>query len=138
MDVIEIHQRFGASPEEVFAALSDHARMADWLGAKVTLPMLTEGGGVGTIRRIHVGPMHVDEQIVAHEPPARIVYKIVNSVPGITDHEGEVRIAPHPAGGSEVHWLIHIEWALPRVGALASRTIRFGLSRGLRRLASSL
>lgn len=135
MSSLDLHQKFAASKEDVFAVLSDHANMGSWLGMRVTVPVHTPGGGVGTVRRVHMGPWHLDEEIVEHEPSERMAYRIVAGLPGLRHHRGEVRLAGTDTG-CELHWHVDVESGIPGLVALLLAPMRFSLGRSLRTLAS--
>ena len=138
MSQVVIESDFSAPPEKVFQALSDNERMGSWLGARITVPIPVEGGAVGTVRRIHAGLIHIDEKILEHQPPHRIVYRIINRVPAVRDHRGEIRIVPGAAGGSTVRWSIYLDSPLPGVAALITRVLRVAIRAGLARLDKRL
>lgn len=134
MSQVEIRHTFSASPERVFEALSDHAGMGAWLPLPVRVPVPTPGGGVGTVRSIQAGPLRIDEEVLEHDPPRRIVYTICNRVPGIRAHRGEIDVQPAIRGGSEVRWRVRVDSLLPGFAAVVTRSLKVALGRGLAKL----
>ena len=138
MPSVVLNQDFPFSADRVFAALDDHANKGRWLGTKVSLLKRAPDGGVGTVRRIHAGPVVVDEEVVEREVPARLVYRIITRLPGLSHHRGEILVAARGPARSSVRWEVEVESPLPGVAALMLGTVRFALSRGLKRLSREL
>lgn len=131
---ITIAHDFSAAPELVFAALDDHANMGRWLGPKVTVAKHVADGGVGTVRRIHLGPTNFDEEVLERQVPSRIVYRISRGVPFLRHHRGEIHVAPNGKGGAQVRWNVAFESTLPGVSGPFRSGLGFVLKQGLRRL----
>lgn len=135
---ITIAHDFSAAPELVFAALDDHANMGSWLGGKVTVAKRAADGGVGTVRRIHLGPTNFDEEVVERQVPSRIVYRISRGVPFLRHHRGEIHVQPNGKGGAHVRWNVAFESKLPGVSGPFRSGLGFVLKQGLRRLERRL
>lgn len=135
---ILLTQRFSAPAERVFAALDDHANMGSWLGSRISLIKRADDGGVGSIRRLHMPFGHIDEEIVEREIPSRLVYRIVNHVPGLRFHRGEVTVERTGAASCLVRWRVQVEAGLPGLSSLLLRIVGFALKRGLANLARQL
>ncbi len=137
-DTITIDHEFSSAPERVFAALDDHANMGSWLGGKVTVEKRAADGGVGTVRRIHLGPAHFDEEVIERSVPSRIVYRISRGVPFLRHHRGEISVAPDGKGGARVRWNVAFESKLPGLSAPVRAGLGLVLKQGLRRLDRKL
>lgn len=136
-DILLLHD-FASPIERVFAAFDDHANMGRWLGSRISMPHVAADGGVGTVRRIH-GPLgYIDEEIVERTPPSRIVYRIINRVPGVRSHQGEVTLIAAGPEQTRVQWYVRIESHVPGVDQVILRVVRFALARGMRELARQL
>ena len=135
---VHIQKELSASAERAFAALDDHERMGSWLDASITVEKRVPDGGVGTVRRIAIGPLSFDEEIVAREAPRRIAYRIVRGLPALRHHFGEVSIDPVDEGRCIVHWRIDIESTLPGVSTLMALSLKPALARGLGKLDAQL
>ena len=131
---ITIAHDFSVAPELVFAALDDHANMGSWLGGKVTLAKRAADGGVGTVRRIHLGVTHFDEEVIERQVPSRIVYRISRGIPFLRHHRGEISVEPHGQGGTRVRWNVAFESTIPGVSGPFRSGLGLVLKQGLRRL----
>lgn len=137
MSETTIVQDFNVPPARLFEALSDQDRMGQWMGAKISVPVRGGDGLVGTVRRIHVGPVGVDERIEAADAPRFLAYRIVSPTPFLKHHRGELRIEPR-GQGSRLTWHIVLQLSLPMVGDVVLASLRPLISRGLARLAKKL
>lgn len=131
---ITIAHDFSAAPELVFAALDDHANMGSWMGGKVTLAKRAADGGVGTVRRIHLGPTNIDEEVIERQVPSRIVYRISRGVPFLRHHRGEIHVQSDGKGGTRVRWNVAFESKVPGVSGPFRSGLGFVLKQGLKRL----
>lgn len=69
-EVITTEVIVAASPEEVWAVLTDNERWPEWFpAAKACRTTSEQSGGVGSTRWIHFDLFKVDERFVAWEPP---------------------------------------------------------------------
>lgn len=134
---IVITQDFSVPPEQVFAALNDHLNMGRWLGGKITVHRAVPDGGVGTVRRVHLGPAHFDEEVIECEAPSRIVYRIVGAVPLLKHHRGEL-IVQTAGAGSRVQWTVALDVNLPGASGLLRAGLGQVLKQGLKRLSRQL
>ncbi len=111
-----------ASPDEVFGVLADHERWALWFAdfrrAEVTSPGRE---GVGTTRRVWVGPMVLDERFVAWEPGRRFAFTMLSTnLPILSAMVEDWRLAPVD-GGTRVEYLVGFDvpgWISPLKGLL--------------------
>jgi uncharacterized protein YndB with AHSA1/START domain len=135
---ITLAHDFKASPASVFAALDDHANMGSWLGGKITVAKHAPDGGVGTVRRVHLGPMNFDEEVIEREVPGRIVYRITRGVPFLRHHRGEIQVAPNGSGGAHVSWNVALELKVPGLSGAIRSGLGLVIKQGLRRLDRKL
>jgi uncharacterized protein YndB with AHSA1/START domain len=135
---ITITHDFSVAPARVFGALDDHANMGSWLGGKITVAKSRPDGGVGTVRRIHLGPAHFDEEVIEREVPSRIVYRITAGVPLLRHHRGEIRVEANGHGGSRVRWNVALETKVPGLSAPLRSGLGVVLKQGLKRLEKKL
>lgn len=105
-----------ASPDQVWATLSEHEGMASWgPGMKVTLA--TEGApdrnGVGCVRRISApGPAPaIVEEITRFEPGRALGYKALGGVP-FKNYRGEVLLSAEGAG-TRIEWTLSADQRVP-------------------------
>lgn len=108
MPELEIHveAHSGAPREAVWDLLADARRWSTW-AAFANSELEREGSptadGVGAIRRFGTGPMGSREEIVAFEPPGRLVYRLLSGMP-LRDYEATVTLEPDPRGGTTITW----------------------------------
>jgi uncharacterized protein YndB with AHSA1/START domain len=135
--ILSFLARFSVPPERLFEVLADHEGMRSWTGADVTVIAGPGDGGLGTMRRVKIGPLTIDEEVVFFDPPHRFIYRIVRGLP-VKYHQGEVRVSPWGDGGSELHWDITLVSSIPGVVPAIAATLGPGLNRALRKLATEL
>ncbi len=131
---IRIEQDFAVSVEAVYAQLSDHDRLASVFG--VPCRRIRNGdaelNGTGSVRRIGVWPLALEETVVAAEPNKRIDYRISRGGAPLKNHRGQLTFTSTPTG-SHVLWEINFTVPLPLVGHLIEKTLAQGIRRGLRK-----
>jgi len=120
---VRVEHHFDKPPEAIFAYLAEHENLADVFGAKVT--RLSDGqdgerNGVGSVRRLQIGPLPpFEETVTEFVPSERIVYKITKGSP-LRGHVGVMTFAPE---GTGTRFLYDIRLASPVPGlALIVRT----------------
>ncbi|MBN8614184.1 MAG: SRPBCC family protein [Deltaproteobacteria bacterium] len=124
---------FAVPPARLWDALTDHASMGKWVGARVRLIVRGDERGVGAVRRIRLGPSIVDEEVVYADAPRRLVYRVVRGA-GLSHHRGEVLIEPkrvNDVEGSHLTWNIRMVTPVPGLSRVMSRVIGAGVGRGL-------
>lgn len=132
---IRITQNFDRPVDEVFARLADHDNLKHVF--KVPVRRIRDGqgdpNGVGSVRRLGLGPLAVEETVTALARNRSIDYRITKGGAPLRNHRGSLRFAAAP-GGSTVHWSIDYEVPLPLVGALVRAVLNSRISAGLRGL----
>ncbi len=137
MPEIRIQGEIPASPQVVWDVYTDHRGWQDWAGFReVVLRQQGEPApnGVGATRVLRARGMAVEEEVIAFEPPERMVYRLVAGIP-VRNHEGEVRFAPSEIG-THVEWVVRFDPLIPFTGALLARLLRGALQDILDRLAA--
>jgi uncharacterized protein YndB with AHSA1/START domain len=125
---VKVEHRFAKPPERIFAYLAEHENLAEIFGAKIT--RLRDGdserNGVGSVRRLQIGPAPpFEETVTEFVPPERIVYKITKGSP-LRGHVGVMTFAPD---GEGTHFLYDIRLASPIPGLAA--LVRLSLTRSI-------
>lgn len=93
-----------APPRDVFAALTEPARMVGWMtdpGMELSIASTFEPGAPIRFRGTHHGPFENDGVVVAFEPGVRFAYTHRSSVSELSDHpdaHATVDFALSPAG----------------------------------------
>ena len=137
MQQVEVRRRFAGTPEQVFAAYTDHVSWSEWAGfgpARLAREGVPAPNGVGCVRVIGSGLAAAHEEVLSFEPPKRMTYKIVKGFPVIRGHFGEVDFEPD-AGGTLVTWRCRFESRIPGLGGLIRRIVASMFSRALEGLA---
>jgi len=133
---VYVEHRFIKPPERIFAYLSEHENLAEVFGAKVTRLRDGDGGernGVGSVRRLRIGPLPPFEETVTEFLPAeRIVYRITKGSP-LRGHVGVMSFAP-AAGGTSFVYDIRLASPVPGLALL----VRAALTRSITRALASV
>lgn len=129
---IVLFEEFRASPERVWSALTDHEGMSKWTGADVKVVARGDESGVGTVRRIKMGGLRIDEEVVYADAPRRLVYRIVRGLP-VSFHRGEILVEPH-GDKTEVTWKILLRSGVPGLVRGSAMVLKPALTRGLSEL----
>jgi len=112
--VVDLEAALPASPEQVFALISDHARLPEWAPflrrVEVDVSGAAVAGGAGTLRTLHpkLGPPG-RELILALEAPRRLCYSATDeSLRGLgRAHKAELTIEPS-GGGTRLRWVVEM------------------------------
>jgi len=129
---VEIEHSFAKPPERVFAYLAEHENLAELFGAKVT--RLRDGdserNGVGSVRRLQIGPAPpFEETVTEFVPSQRIVYKITKGTP-MRGHVGVMTFAPDGAG-TRFAYDIRLASPIPGLAALVKLQTTRSITKGL-------
>jgi uncharacterized membrane protein len=137
--MVEVHmqQLFGAPPARVFAVITDHGRMGEWIdGAKVTIekPGTPAPNGLGAVRKVSAFGPAIFEEVVRWEEPRAMDYRVIRGP--LRNHLGELRFEPAPDGGTQLDYRIRftMPWYLGGdltarlVGSVLKRVIDKGLA----------
>jgi uncharacterized protein YndB with AHSA1/START domain len=130
MQQIRISHDFALPVERVYAYLAEHEHLGPLFGARVT--RLRDGdtsrNGVGSARRLKVGPMPpFTETVTEAVENERIGYRITQGSP-LRNHRGLMEFA-RTSTGSHLDYLIEFGTAVPGL----DRVIKLGLERSIRR-----
>jgi uncharacterized protein YndB with AHSA1/START domain len=131
---VDVAQQFNAPVEAVFRALADHNKLGRVLGIPVKRVVngMGEINGVGSVRRMGLWPVTVEETVVNVVPNRTIDYRISKGGAPLSNHEGALHFSP--AGtGSRVNWQISFD-APPVLGAVVKQVLTQGLRLGLKRV----
>lgn len=126
---VVLFEEFAASPERVWSAITDHEGMSKWTGADVKIVARGDEHGVGTVRRVKVGGIRIDEEVVYADAPRRLVYRIVRGLP-VSFHRGEILVEPR-GDKTEVTWKILLRSSVPGLVRGSAMVLGPALKRGL-------
>ena len=139
---ISMRQDFTASPEQVFAAITDHVAFGRWMKAdiRVERPGEPAPNGLGAIRAVGARGLTVREEVVGWEPARAMDYRVVSGAP-FRNHRGEIRLTP-VGSGTRVDYRIRFEWPWYLGGGVVGRFLAATLEReitaGLARMAADV
>lgn len=119
----------------LFDALADHNRLGKVFGAPVR--RIREGdtdvNGVGSVRKIGIGPLAIEETVTAFDPERSIDYRITRGGFPIRDHRGHIEVASD-ASGSRVNWTIEFGSHVPGAGTVLAFLLEHAIRKGLQRV----
>ena len=133
---IEIEETFALPSHQVFALFADHKNFGKLLGAPVKRVRdsdQADPNGIGSVRKIGIGPIGVEETITGFEPEALIEYAITSFSP-IKNHFGRIRFSNPSENETRVRYTVYFEDAIPLTGALVKSALDQALRRGMRRV----
>lgn len=133
---LRLEQTLPCEPAVAFSLTNDPRRMSLWVTARIESLALGDGGhpaGVGALRRIHLpGGRHIDEIVVASEPPRRFDYRALSDAV-IRDHHGRLTF-DSVGGGTRITWEIGATLRRRVLEPFAKRLLSRELGRSLDRL----
>ena len=133
---IVVSHLFSQPVDEVYALLSDHNRLSKLF--LIPVRRIQDGqdtpNGVGSVRRLGLGPVAVEETVTAAEPNAFIEYRITRNGGPIQNHQGRVDFIPQ-ADGTEVTWTIEFEAPAAVIGTGIRAVLENGVRQGLKRVS---
>ncbi len=133
---IEIDETFDVPRNKVFALFADHHRFGKMIGAPVKRIKdsdQADPNGIGSVRKIGVGPLSLEETVLSFEPGSLIEYAITSLSP-IKNHMGRIRFSDTKDGQTNVHYTITFEDIVPFSGKVVSSALEHGLRRGIRQV----
>lgn len=131
---VEVVQDYNKPVAEVFAFLADHNKLGKVFGIPVRRIQDGDDGanGVGSVRRLGIGPLAVEETVTALSANRSIDYRITRGGGPIRNHRGRLKFSGSKRG-AKVTWTIEFDSPLPLVGPavklLLSQALRLGLKR---------
>jgi len=118
-------REIGASPETVFAVLTDHRKYSELTPVRKSV-LEREGeadvNGVGAIRKLTVVGPPMREEVIAFEAPSRFSYTVLSGLP-VRDHVGTVELTADGTGTKMVY-AVRTQPTLPVVGFAVVAAIR--------------
>jgi uncharacterized protein YndB with AHSA1/START domain len=130
---VRVEHRFEKPPERVFAYLAEHENLAEVFGAKIERVRDGEAGernGVGSVRRLRIGPLAPFEETVTEFVPAeRIVYRITKGSP-LRGHVGVMSFSPE-GGGTRLLYDIRLASPIPGLAPVVRAALTRSITRAL-------
>lgn len=137
---IEIDETFSHPCHQVFALFADHEQFGRLLGAparRIHDSDQADPNGIGSVRKIGIGPIGVEETVTNFEPDTLIEYAITSASP-LKNHYGRIRFISTSENETRVQYSIHFEDAIPLTGALVRSVLDQALRRGMRRVPAMI
>ncbi|NMT64300.1 SRPBCC family protein [Marinobacter orientalis] len=133
---IEIDETFDVPRNRVFALFADHERFGQLIGAPVKRIRdsdQADPNGVGSIRKIGIGPVSLRETVITFEPGLLIEYTITSMSP-IRNHLGRIRFEDVADGRTRILYTICFDDIVPYTGKLMSSALDQGIRKSIRRV----
>lgn len=126
-----------APPEVVWKLIADHEGWPDWFDGLTEVEPMEPPEGVGGHRRVHLGPIVVEEEFLAWEPGSRFAFVVTHANRRLmTSMVEDVRLTP--AGeGTEVSYTQAVEPRFGFMSPLLRRAFGRTLDKGLAGLAAT-
>ncbi|MEA2346704.1 MAG: hypothetical protein QOG62_491 [Thermoleophilaceae bacterium] len=128
---VDVTQEWAAPVEKVFDYLGEHENLSKVFGIKVERLRSgdTDRNGVGSVRKLGIGPITFEETVTDYKANELIEYTITKGTP-LKDHLGTMRFSSTPSGGSRLHYTIAIEGP-PIITTLVRMQLQRSLSSAL-------
>ena len=95
--------------------------------------------GLGFIRIMHTPAGALREEIVTHERPRLIEYKVIDPDAKIHNHLGRIEFADDGTGGTRVDYTIDFDYRPPFLGPVSRATMNaMWAARGKRKIAAGV
>ncbi len=136
MYTIVIDETFAVPRSRVFALFADHKRFGQLLGAPVKRIKdsdQADPNGIGSVRKVGIGPLSLEETVLNFEPDLLIEYAITSLSP-IKNHLGRIEFEDTEDGLTRVSYTIQFEDRVPFTGKFVSRALEQGIRRGIKRV----
>jgi uncharacterized protein YndB with AHSA1/START domain len=118
-------REIAATPETVFAVLTDHRKYSELTPLRKS-ELEREGepapNGLGAIRRLTVVGPPLREEVIAYELDERFSYKLLSGLP-VRDHIGTVKLTA-AGGGTEMVYAVRTQPTVPVVGAIVVAVVK--------------
>lgn len=133
---IDIDETINLPRNRVFAVFADHASFGKMLGApirRIRDSQEADPNGLGSVRKIGIGPIGLEETIINFEPDSLIEYTIT-SVSPISNHLGRIRFSDAGDNATRVHYTISFDDKVPFLGKLVAPALETGIRKGIRKV----
>ncbi|MBA2545307.1 MAG: SRPBCC family protein [Solirubrobacterales bacterium] len=133
---------FDAAPDEVFTFFTERFDEI-WPGK---MDLVSDGSdpkeplGLGFVRIMHTPAGALREEIVTHERPRLIEYKVINEDEAkIHNHLGRIEFADNGNGGTKVDYTIDYDYRPPLLGPVSRAVMNVTwAARGKRKVAAGV
>lgn len=131
---VDVTQDYRLPADAVFRQLSDHNRLSRVLGIPVKRVVNGRGdiNGEGSVRRMGLWPLTVEETVHTVVTNRSIHYRISKGGAPLRNHTGDLSFS-ETSRGSRVNWTICFD-APPVLGTVVQQVLTQGLRLGLKRI----
>ena len=133
---IEVDETFDAPRHLIFDLFADHKNFGKIVGVPVRRIRdsdQADPNGVGSVRKIGLGLVGVEQTITSFEPETIIEYTIISLSP-LRNHSGRIRFDSPSETTTSVNYTVYFEDVIPFTGALVHSVLDQALKRGMRRV----
>lgn len=133
---IEIDETVNAPCRQVFDLFADHEKFGKLLGApakRIRDSDQADPNGIGSVRKVGLGPISVEETVTNFEPESLIEYAITSMSP-LRNHFGRIRFSAESDTETRVHYTIHFDDVVPFTGALMRGALNQAIRKGIKRI----
>ena len=133
MQRVDIRQDFSLPVQRVYAFLAEHENLGPLFGARVERVRDgdTSRNGVGSVRRLKVGPLPWFEETVTQAVDNELIEYRITRGGILRDHRGEMRFASNGTG-STLHYVIEFDGKVPLTGPLVQASLDRSIRKGLK------
>ncbi|WP_100639943.1 SRPBCC family protein [Marinobacter salexigens] len=132
----EVDETLTVPRNKAFALFADHQSFGKLLGApakRIKNSGQADPNGLGSVRKVGIGPVGLEETVTSFEPDTLIEYTITSLSP-IRNHLGRIRFEDTPEGHTRVRYRITFEDRIPYTGKLFSAGLERAIRRGIRKV----
>ena len=135
MQRVDIRHDFALPVQRVYAYLAEHENLGPLFGAQVTRVRDgdTSRNGVGSVRRLKVGPLPPFEETVTQTIDNELIEYRITRGGVLRNHRGTMRFAPNGTG-STLHYVIEFDSKVPLTGPL----VKASLDRSIRKALTTV
>lgn len=133
---IKIDETFSLPCHQVFALFADHETFGRLIGARarrVRDSDQADPNGIGSVRKIGIGPISLEETVTGFEPESLIEYTITSMSP-LKNHSGRIRFHAVSENETRVQYTVDFDDLVPFTGGLVRLALDQALRKGMRRV----
>jgi uncharacterized protein YndB with AHSA1/START domain len=130
---VHVEHEFAKPPAAIFAHLAEHENLSELFGARIERLRDGQDGernGVGSVRRLKIGPLvPFEETVTEFVPNERIVYRISRGSP-LRGHVGVMSFSP-TSGGTRFVYDIRLASPVPGLALLVRTVLTRSITKSL-------
>ena len=137
---VSISQVFDLSVDDVFEFFGDHEKFGSLLPVPVTRIVNSPDenpNGVGSVRKVGIGPLGVEETILTWNQSSQIQYTISKGAGPIKNYLATISFSAISANQCQLDYDIEFDFAIPLVGALVGKGMKTAFEGAMKSLAAS-